>query len=90
MTKKEMVEALALRSEVSKGEAEKLFNNLFGLLAEEIAKGEARVDGFGTFKLAQRAAREAKNPRTGEVVKVPAKKAVTFKPAAALKAKIEK
>ena len=90
MTKKEMVEALALRSEVSKGEAEKLFNNLFSLLAEEIAKGEARVDGFGTFRLAQRAAREAKNPRTGEVVKVPAKKAVTFKPAAALKAKIEK
>ena len=90
MTKKEMVEALALRSEVSKGEAEKLFNNLFALLAEEIAKGEARVDGFGTFKLAQRAAREAKNPRTGEVVKVPAKKAVTFKPASALKAKIEK
>ena len=90
MTKKEMVEALALRSEVSKAEAEKVFNAVFGLLAEEIAKGEARVDGFGTFKLAQRAAREAKNPRTGEVVKVPAKKAVTFKPAAALKAKIEK
>ena len=89
MTKKEMVEALALRSEVSKGEAEKLFNNLFALLAEEIAKGEARVDGFGTFKLAQRAAREAKNPRTGEVVKVPAKKVVTFKAASALKAKVE-
>lgn len=90
MTKKEMVEVLALRSEVSKAEAEKLFNNLFALLAEEVAKGEARVDGFGTFKLAQRAAREAKNPRTGEVVKVPAKKVVTFKAAAALKAKVEK
>lgn len=90
MTKKEMVEVLAMRSEVSKAEAEKLFNNLFALLAEEVAKGEARVDGFGTFKLAQRAAREAKNPRTGEVVKVPAKKVVTFKAAAALKAKVEK
>ena len=90
MTKKEMVEVLALRSEVSKAEAEKLFNNLFALLAEEVAKGEARVDGFGTFKLAQSAAREAKNPRTGEVVKVPAKKVVTFKAAAALKAKVEK
>ena len=89
MTKKEMVEALALRSEVSKAEAEKVFNAIFALLAEEVAKGEARVDGFGTFKLTKRAAREAKNPRTGEVVRVPAKKVVTFKAAAALRGKVE-
>jgi len=88
MTKKELVEALALRAEFSKAEAEKAFNELFKLLSEEIAKGEARVDGFGTFKLATRAARVAKNPRTGEEVKVPAKKTVTFKPASALKAKL--
>ena len=88
MTKKELVEALALRAEMGKGEAERAFNELFKLLGEEIVKGEARVDGFGTFKLAERAARIAKNPRTGEEVQVPAKKTVTFKPAAALKAKL--
>ena len=90
MTKKELVDVLAERAEVSKAEALRVFDATFALLAEEVAKGEVRVDGFGTFKLATRAARTAKNPRTGEVVKVPAKKAVTFKPAAALKAKIEK
>ena len=89
MTKKELVEVLAMRAEVSKTEAERVYNALFALLAEEIAKGEARVDGFGTFKVAQRAAREAKNPRTGEVVKVPAKKTVVFKPATALKEKVK-
>lgn len=88
MTKKELVEVLAMRAEVSKAEAERVYNALFALLAEEVAKGEVRVDGFGTFKLAERAAREAKNPRTGEVVKVPAKRVVTFKAASALKAKI--
>lgn len=88
MTKKELVEALALKAEVSKGQAERMFNELFNLLGQEVAKGEVRVDGFGTFKLATRAARVAKNPRTGEEVKVPAKKTVTFKPATALKAKL--
>ena len=88
MTKKELVEVLAMRAEVSKAEAERVYNALFALLAEEVAKGEVRVDGFGTFKVAQRAAREAKNPRTGEVVKVPAKRVVTFKAASALKAKL--
>ena len=89
MTKKELVEVLAMRAEVSKAEAERVYNAMFALLAEEVAKGEVRVDGFGTFKLAERAAREAKNPRTGEVVKVPAKRVVTFKAASALKAKVQ-
>ena len=89
MTKKELVEVLAMRAEVSKAETERVYNAMFALLAEEVAKGEVRVDGFGTFKLAERAAREAKNPRTGEVVKVPAKRVVTFKAASALKAKVK-
>lgn len=89
MTKKELVDVLAERAEVSKAEALRVFDATFALLAEEVAKGEVRVDGFGTFKLATRAARTAKNPRTGEVVKVPAKKVVTFKPAGALKDKVK-
>ena len=89
MTKRELVEVVAERANVSKAEAERVYNAVFEVLAEEVAKGEARVDGFGTFKVAQRAARQAKNPRTGEVVEVPAKKVVTFKPATGLKAKVK-
>ena len=88
MTKKEMVELLAERAEVSKSEAGRMFDETFKLLAEEIAKGGVRVDGFGSFKVNNRAARTAKNPRTGEVVNVPAKKVVAFKAAAPLKERI--
>ena len=89
MTKRELVEVVAERANVSKAEAERVYNAVFEVLAEEVAKGEARVDGFGTFKVAQRAARQAKNPRTGAIVEVPAKKVVTFKPATGLKAKVK-
>ena len=89
MTKREMIDAVAEKAGLAKVDVEKVYNALFDLLADEIAKGEARVDGFGSFKVAQRAARVAKNPRTGEEIQVPAKKAVTFKPAGALKAKVQ-
>ena len=85
MTKKEMLEAVSKKANVNKVETEKVFNSTFELLIEEIEKGGVRVDGFGTFKVTSRAARTAKNPRTGEEVKVPAKKVVTFKAAAVLK-----
>ena len=90
MTKKELVEVLSEKAEVSKAEASRMFDEVFNLLIEEIAKeGEARIDGFGTFKVLERAPRLAKNPRTGEVVDVPAKKVVSFKAAAVLRDKIK-
>jgi nucleoid DNA-binding protein len=47
---------------------------------------EVAIHGFGTFKVKQRAARTARNPHTGESIKVPAKKALAFKPASSVKA----
>lgn len=88
MTKKELVAAVAAKADVPAAVAAKVYDAAFEVLAEEIAKGAVRVDGFGTFKVAERAARVAKNPRTGEMVKVPAKKAIGFKAAADLKAKV--
>ena len=85
MTKKEMLEVIAEKAGVAKSEAEKVFNTTIEVLLKEIKKGGVRVDGFGSFKVTNRAARVAKNPRTGEEVKVPAKKVVTFKAAAVLK-----
>ena len=89
MTKKEMLEVIAEKAGVNKAEAEKVFNASFEVLSQEIKKGGVRVDGFGTFKVSERAARVAKNPRTGEEVKVPAKKVVTFKAAACLKDEVK-
>lgn len=89
MTKKEMVAAIAEKAGVAAPVAAKVYEAAFAVLEEELVKGVVRVDGFGTFKVAERAAREAKNPKTGEMVKVPAKKAVVFKAASALKDKVQ-
>ena len=53
---------------------------------EELKKGnKISIVGFGTFAVSERAAREGRNPRTGETVQIAARRAVTFKPGAALK-----
>lgn len=89
MTKKELVAAVAEKAEVALPVAAKVYEAAIAVMAEEIAKGALRVDGLGTFKVAQRAARVAKNPKTGAMVQVPAKKAVAFKAGAELKAKVQ-
>ena len=57
----------------------------FDTLTEQLVEGnEIRIHGFGTFKTAQRAARTARNPRTGETVQVAARRVVRFTPASGL------
>ena len=56
-----------------------------------LAKGDAvQLIGFGTFGVKERADREGRNPRTGEVVKIKASKVPTFKAGKALKDKVAK
>lgn len=47
--------------------------------------GECRIPGFGTLKVTERPARKGRNPATGEVIDIPAKRVITFRPAKALK-----
>ena len=88
MTRKELLLAVADKAGVEAKEAEKVFEAVFEVLGEEIVKGGVRVNGFGSFKVNERKARVAKNPRTGEEVKVPAKKVVGFKAADSLKERL--
>ena len=77
--KPEFVELLAERCEVSKKEATEMYDDVFGTLADVIASGEeVAIPGLGRAKIDERAARVANNPRTGEKVEVPAKKAPKF------------
>lgn len=56
------------------------------MFKDELAKGnDIAISGFGSFKVAKRAAREGRNPQTNETIKIPARKAVTFKAGSALK-----
>ena len=86
MNKSDLVAAIAAKSEMSKKDAEKFVKAFEEVVAEELANGgKVQLVGFGTFDVAERAAREGRNPRTGEPVTIAARKAVTFKAGSALK-----
>lgn len=88
MTKDEMVALLAERSGLSKAEAERQFNAVVEVLGEAIASGGAKIPGLGIFSVNARAERVGRNPRTGEPMTIAASRATTFRPAAALKARV--
>ena len=91
MKKSEMIDAIANATGVSKTDSEKVFNAVFDLFKDELKKGEkVSVAGFGVFKISERAAREGRNPQTGEKIKIAASKGVNFKVGSALKAMINK
>ena len=61
------------------------------LFKDELSKGEkVSVAGFGVFKISERAAREGRNPQTGETIKIAASKSVSFKAGTALKEEVNK
>lgn len=91
MKKSEMIEAIANSTGVTKADAEKVFNATFDLFKDELSKGEkVSVAGFGVFKISERAAREGRNPQTGETIKIAASKSVSFKAGTALKEEVNK
>jgi len=86
MTKAEMISSLAEKNELTKAQTERVFNSIFDMFKDELAKGnDVAISGFGSFKVSKRAAREGRNPQTNEKIKIPARKAVTFKAGSALK-----
>ncbi len=86
MNKAALVEHVANKAGLSKAAAQRAVEAVFGGITEALARGESvAIVGFGTFSVAQRAARTARNPRTGETIQVPASKAPKFKAGKSLK-----
>jgi integration host factor subunit beta len=87
MTKAQFVETLSQQLDQSRQASERLLDAVFKTVTDALRQGE-KVDlrGFGTFKIRETKARQARNPRTGEAVAVPAKKIGTFKPSKELTA----
>ena len=86
MNKSELVAAIAEKAELSKKDAEKALKAFTDTVAEQLKAGEKiQLVGFGTFEVAERAARTGKNPQTGAAIKIPASKAPKFKAGKALK-----
>ncbi len=86
MNKNELVTSMAEKTGMKKTEVEKVLKAFTDTVATELKKGEKiQLVGFGTFEVAERPAREGRNPRTGETMKIAASKAPKFKAGKALK-----
>ena len=91
MNKGELVAAIAAKTELTKKESEAALNVVLEVITESMAKGDkVQLIGFGTFEAKARPARVARNPRTGETVKIAACKAPAFKAGKALKDVVNK
>ena len=91
MNKTELIAAVAEKAELSKKDAEKAVKAFTEVVAEELNKGEKiQLVGFGTFEVSERAAREGRNPRTGEKMMIEASKTPKFKAGKALKDAVNK
>ncbi len=80
MTKKELIDVVAEKANVTKKDAEAVVNATIDEIVAAVAKGESvQFTGFGTFEARKREAKEGRNPRTGEVVKIAASTVPAFK-----------
>ena len=77
---------LADNVDISKRQAGDAFDALITYITETLQGGDrVQIAGFGTFSVVERAAREGRNPRTGETIPIPASKSVKFRVGAGLK-----
>jgi DNA-binding protein HU-beta len=86
MNKNDLIESLSDEFELTKSYARDLVDRVFEKMTEAANQGgEVAIHGFGKFKVVERGARKGRNPRTGETVKIAAKKVLKFEAAKAMK-----
>jgi len=86
MTKDALINSMAELSGLTKTDTAKVLNAFIESVETALKKGQdVKLTGFGTFSVAQRAAREGRNPRTGQAIKIAASKAPKFQAGTVLK-----
>jgi nucleoid DNA-binding protein len=89
MTKADLVEEIATQTGVSKNHTSLIVDGMLDAVCRALSEGKhLEIRGFGTFKVRERRARRARNPRSGSEVMVPAKLVPVFKPSKELKAHV--
>ena len=86
MNKTQLIEAVAAKADIKKKDAEAAVNAMTAAIAEALKAGDkVQLVGFGTFEVKERAAREGRNPKTGENITIAASKHPAFTAGKALK-----
>ena len=91
MTKQEFIEAVAAKAGLTKADSARAVDAFQSVVTETLMKGDkVTLTGFGVFSVSKREARNGRNPRTGEVVKIAASKSAKFKTGSKLKEAINR
>ena len=86
MTKVKLIEIIARRTGLTKRETEAVLSGFTETVKEALSEGESvNIRGFGSFRVQERSARNARNLATGEIMRIKAKRVPTFKPSQELK-----
>ena len=86
MNKSELIDAIAASADISKADAGRALDATLDAVTDALKKGDSvSLVGFGTFSVKQRAAREGRNPQTGQTIKIAAATVPGFKAGKALK-----
>lgn len=86
MNKAELINAVAAAAEVSKKDAEAVITATLDTITEALKEGEkVQLVGFGSFEVRQRAARTGRNPKTNDMIEIPAAVVPIFKAGKVLK-----
>ena len=89
MNKGELVDAIASEADMSKSQAGSVVDAFVSSVTKALKSGDkVTLTGFGTFSVSKRAARDGRNPRTGETIKVAAANVPKFKAGAGLKGSV--
>lgn len=86
VTKAELIANIAARADLSKARTEEWLNHVLSEISGQLTQGnDVLLPGVGKLVVTSRAAREGRNPKTGEAIRIPASKSVRFSPAKQLK-----
>jgi len=88
-TKRDIVKIISDRLDIPQVDTKSVVQSVFdGIMDILVSEGRLELRDFGVFSVKSRAARKARNPKTGDVVMVPPRRVVTFKPGKLLQEKI--
>jgi len=86
MNKAELVEEVADQTGLTRKTSREAVDAITSVITEALARGEkVTLVGFGTFKVMERKAKRGRNPQTGQIIQIPAKKVPTSRPRSGLR-----